>query len=506
MNDITLQVTTSASDLTAVIQSKIDNPERSSEFDFYAELNEILSEVGLSAADGGGEVSFYGRDPIIPSRFRFGAAAALGSAAKAVAIAALWRDRTGEGQDIKVDVRKALRRFSGFFDEWETINGRRPAAPFDPLNPFIDMEFFRPTKDGRHVLALHVYPKVAARALAFLKSGSSHEALKRAILSWNADELEAAGGQEGLVIAKIRSFEEFKTEPQYTDVLSKMPLISVEKIGETDPIPFKPHPKSPLDGIRAFGMGHVIAAAGIGRDLAAYGADVLNLWRPDDTELDLFALDTQIGMRQAILDRTSEDQAKFDELLNDADVFFANKRPDYLERYGLTAAELSTKKPGLVHVQVLLHGDKGPWKDRPGFDEIGAAVSGVFAIEGTLEQPSMPPIFPIVDNIVGWLGTVGVLAALRRRAIEGGSYRVTVSLTRTVLWLMSLGVFDREFAKLTAGSSDEHAYIAPDLFTAETPMGTYRGLTDQGILSKTPDSFRTVYVPRGSSKLEWLAD
>jgi crotonobetainyl-CoA:carnitine CoA-transferase CaiB-like acyl-CoA transferase len=211
-------------------------------------------------------------------------------------------------------------------------------------------------------------------------------------------------------------------------------------------------------------------------------------------------------MRQAILDRTSEDQAKFDELLNDADVFFANKRPDYLERYGLTAAELSTKKPGLVHVQVLLHGDKGPWKDRPGFDEIGAAVSGVFAIEGTLEQPSMPPIFPIVDNIVGWLGTVGVLAALRRRAIEGGSYRVTVSLTRTVLWLMSLGVFDREFAKLTAGSSDEHAYIAPDLFTAETPMGTYRGLTDQGILSKTPDSFRTVYVPRGSSKLEWLAD
>jgi hypothetical protein len=67
----------------------------------------------------------------------------------------------------------------------------------------------------------------------------------------------------------------------------------------------------------------------------------------------------------------------------------------------------------------------------------------------------------------GWLGTTGILTALRRRAIEGGSYRVTVSLTRTVLWLLSLGIFDKAYAKATAGSSDEHTYIAPDLFTAE---------------------------------------
>jgi len=43
---------------------------------------------------------------------------------------------------------------------------------------------------------------------------------------------------------------------------------------------------------------------------------------------------------------------------------------------------------------------------------------------------------PIADNVVGWLGTTGILAALRRRSIEGGSYRVVVSLTRTVLWLL----------------------------------------------------------------------
>src|SRR5262245_34277823 len=105
---------------------------------------------------------------------------------------------------------------------------------------------------------------------------------------------------------------------------------------------------------------------------------------------------------------------------------------------------------------------------------------------------------------MGWLGTVGILAALRRRAVEGGSYRVTVSLSRTVLWLLSLGIFDKDYARATAGSSDEHADVGPDLLTAETPMGTYQGITEK-ILSRTPASFRTVLVPRRSNKPEWLA-
>ena len=285
---------------------------------------------------------------------------------------------------------------------------------------------------------------------------------------------------------------------------TRMPLITVEKIGESEPVPFKKDGKSPLDGIRAFGMGHVIAGACIGRDLACYGADVLNIWRPGDTEIESFVWDVQVGMRQTILDHSKDDLAKFDRLLKDADVFFSNRRPGYLEKHGLTAAELSEKKPGLIHAKVVLHGEQGPWSNCVGFDEIGATVAGVFANEGTLAQPSSPPIIPIVDNVVGWLGTIGVLEALRRRAVEGGSYRVVVSLTRTVLWLLSLGLFDKAYANETADSTDEHKYIAPDLFTAETPLGTYQGMTDQVVLPKTPGFFRTVLDPRGSSKPEWL--
>ena len=128
-----------------------------------------------------------------------------------------------------------------------------------------------------------------------------------------------------------------------------MPLITVEKIGESEPVPFKKDGKTPLDGIRAFGMGHVIAGACIGRDLACYGADVLNIWRPGDTEIESFVWDVQVGMRQTILDHSKDDLAKLDRLLKDADVFFANRRPGYLERDGLDAEELCAKRPGLIH-------------------------------------------------------------------------------------------------------------------------------------------------------------
>src|ERR1700686_2724176 len=131
------QGSSSGDNLTETLQSKLSTPATSPEFDLYAGLEELLSGVGLSAADSGGKLTFYGQDPIVPSCFRFGAMAAVGLAAKNIALAALWRSQTGEGQDIHVDVRKGLRRFCGFFEgKWETINGRGPAMGWDQDNPF----------------------------------------------------------------------------------------------------------------------------------------------------------------------------------------------------------------------------------------------------------------------------------------------------------------------------------------------------------------------------------
>jgi len=494
--------------LTEALEDSLSHPATSPDFDLKTSVNEVLADVGMTSDDCGGELSFYGQDPILPSPLRFGTMSAIALAARSVAVAALWRQATGEGQNISVDVRKALRRFCGFFEgKWETVNGRPPSPGGYAVSPFLKTgdAFFRETRDGRYVVALDFYPQLFVRTLDFLRCSPSTESINNAILQWDPVELEQAEAAEGLVIAMVRTNEEFRREPQYTQVLSKMPLITVEKIGESDPVPLKASGDLPLSGIRAFGMGHVIAGGAMGRDMALYGADVLNIWRPRDSEVEAFAWDVQVGMRSTILEDTKEDRAQFNRLLQGADVFFANKRPGFLKKHDLDASALCEQKPGLIHATVVLHGETGPWSNRPGFDEIGATVSGLFTIEGSPGRPKQPPIVPIVDNVVAWLGTTGILAALRRRAIEGGSYRVVISLTRTVLWFLSLGIFDKAYAKATAGSTDEHMYIAPDLFTAETPLGTYQGMTDQIVMSRTPGSFRTVLVPRGSSKPEWLA-
>src|SRR5215468_10750441 len=230
---------------TETIQSKLANPEHSADFDLHGGVNDVLKDVGMSSADNGGNLTFYGRDPIIPSPHRFGTMAAIGLAAKAVSVAALWRHRTGEEQDIAVDVRKAFRRFCGFFDlKWETINGRPPVILGDPLNPFSALPLLYETQDGRHVVPLNIYPKLAVRTLSLLKCGPSTEAVRNAIRQWRADDLENAGAEAGVVVAKVRTFEEFRKEQQYTDVLSGMPLITVERVSDSKPMPFAKNPKN----------------------------------------------------------------------------------------------------------------------------------------------------------------------------------------------------------------------------------------------------------------------
>ena len=88
------------STLTETLKSNLNNPTSSPDFDLYAALDEVLSGVGLTASDCGGKITFYGKDPIVASRLRFGTMSAIG---KAAAAAAIWRFRIGEGQDIHVD-------------------------------------------------------------------------------------------------------------------------------------------------------------------------------------------------------------------------------------------------------------------------------------------------------------------------------------------------------------------------------------------------------------------
>ena len=148
--------------LTETLEEKLRHPASSPEFDLKKGVNEVLADVGMTSDDCGGELSFYGQDPILPSPLRFGTMAAIGLAARSVAVAALWRQATGEGQNISVDVRKALRRFCGFFEEkWETINGRSPSPGGYSVSPFLKME---------HSFARHATDDVSWRWTSILSS------------------------------------------------------------------------------------------------------------------------------------------------------------------------------------------------------------------------------------------------------------------------------------------------------------------------------------------------
>src|SRR5690348_4898383 len=209
-----------------------------------------------------------------------------------------------------------------------------------------------------------------------------------------------------------------------------------------------PQPAAPLSGVRALGFSHVLAGPGMGRGLAYHAADVLNLWTPNDFEMDFNYYSGYVGIRSAIMDiRRPDEMGRFWRLLAGADIFFANRRPGLLEELGITTDELVRVRPGIVQVDFSIYGATGPWANRIGFDYTAGGVSGVFALEGSLEEPRLPEIFVVNDFVSSWIGVVGAIAALRRRATGGGSYRVRVSLARVSLWLLQMGIFDKSYAR-----------------------------------------------------------
>jgi CoA-transferase family III len=497
-------------ELTAALLYNLNHRMTSSKFDLDQDTNDVLSQVGATADDCGGKLSFYGADPVARSVVRMGGMAAIGLAAKAVMVAKIWKTRTGLGQDIHVDARKSLHRFAGFGEgKWIKINGNAATLNYDPenpLDPFGPRErIFFPTKDGQTMTTCNGYPRARDRVLKFLNCVNTTEGVKAAVKNWNSEELDQAADKAGLVMSKCRRLQDALQLDVYDKTFKDMPLIKIEKVADSDPVPFTPNPTDPLSGIKVLGMAHTVAGPAIGSALAFHGADVLNIFRPYDFEPDLFLWATHIGTRSSILDLDQPGpKAKFDELLKGADVFYLNRRIQMVERYGLDYKTMCAKKPGLIHARVVYATDEGEWSRRSGYDVTTGAEWGIFDLEGTDELPDTSEVSIVNDYVTGWLCTVGVLEALRRRSIEGGSWRVQTSLTRVSLWLLSLGIFDKDYMTRTKGSTDEHKFVDPDLFTAETPMGSYQGLGEQVYMMRTPGRFHTVVAPKGSAKAAWL--
>ncbi|MGK2696285.1 CoA transferase [Serratia surfactantfaciens] len=496
--------------LEDVIRFNLNNRLKNDHIDLRNETESLLNDIGASLSEFGGTITFYGKDPIIPSVLRYGSFSAISLAAKAAQIASIWKIKTGEPQDINVDVRKALRRFACFYEgDLETVNGR-PGDTNAELGSAVQTAFYK-SKDNKWVFFTCPYPRLRNNALTLLKCAPDENSVKKAVAQWNAEELEKAAESAGAPIYLVRSPDEFMKLDVFQKVLKHEPLIKIEKVADSKPIPFSEQGDA-LHGIKALGLGHVIAGAAVGRALALHGADVLNVWLKNDYEHSLFHYTSNVGHRSVKLDikGQEEDKKKFDELLAGADIFFSNRRGGFLERYHLSPHELTKKFPGLITATVYFSGEEGAWSKHVGFDISTGAFGGAYWLEslgGTYRKTNEPHLTPkiaiISDYVVGWLTTVGVLEALKRRAKDGGSYKVSVSLGRVLCWLLSLGVFDQEYAYNKANSDEEHAYVMPEPILGNTPMGYYRGVAEQVEMSKTPGHYKYLLEPLFSSLPEW---
>jgi crotonobetainyl-CoA:carnitine CoA-transferase CaiB-like acyl-CoA transferase len=466
-------------------------------FDALAALDDLLSTVGLSRAETGGAVSFAGEDPIVPAAHRLGACIGIPMMANAVAALALHQHRGGPEQDVELDLRQAVHSINpGVF--WHpTLNAEPAPHPLVSDNPFLGM-LYR-TADGRRIMATGVYPRLAAMWCRFLDVPPDFEKVAAAVAAWDAFELEEAASAAGLPVCVVRTPAEWLAHAQGS-LLATQPVIGLERIGDAAPRYFEPAQR-PFDGVRALSFTHAVAGPTVGRTLAEHGADVLCATRPDDYEHDFIYDEANVGSRSAYLDLDTEaGQERVAGLLADADVVVNNHRRGSLERHGLEPRELAERHPGLVHVSVTCYGSSGPWANRGGFDMNGSAASGLMALEGTEGEPRLPVTWLINDYITGYMGAVGVAAALVKRATEGGSWHVTVNLTRTAMWCSSLGLVDPTLA----GSDDDHRLREPAPYDAHTPLGDLHMLAPPARFSHTPPSWSDpILVPRGSSRAEW---
>jgi crotonobetainyl-CoA:carnitine CoA-transferase CaiB-like acyl-CoA transferase len=165
------------------------------------------------------------------------------------------------------------------------------------------------------------------------------------------------------------------------------------------------------------------------------GGDHARAWGPPfvDGEGAMF-LSANAGKRSLTLDLSSDEGR--DELLRlaeGAQVFVQSLRPGAADARGLGADAVRARNPGLVYCTIGAFGSRGPLRDRPGYDPLLQAASGIMSLTGERDGPPVRVGVSLIDLSTGLWAAFGIVSALMRG--EGGT--VEVSLYETALWLLS---------------------------------------------------------------------
>jgi crotonobetainyl-CoA:carnitine CoA-transferase CaiB-like acyl-CoA transferase len=439
-------------------------------------------------------VSFAGTDPGLPSVYRVGTLASATIAASGLAAAEYQRLRTGHRQHVTVEMRRALASFRS--ERYLRINDGPPPALRDPV-----MGFYA-TRDGRWIQLHTNFPHHLAGVLKVLGCANERAAVAEAIRGRDGATLDQTLADAGLCAALIRTPEEWAALDQ-AKAIAGLPLFEIERIGEA-PVepPRRAGAERPLAGVRVLDLSRIIAGPVAGRALAQHGADVLMVNGPHLPNIAPLVIDNGRGKRSAVVDlRDPAGCETLRGLVGGADVFLQAYRPGALTARGFGPEELARVRPGIVYVSVCAYGHKGPWAGRRGFDSLVQSASGIAFTEREAAGWDEPKHLPCqaLDHATGYLAAFGAMSALARRAAEGGSWHVRVSLAQTGRWLQSFGVLPDGWKAPDVSIDD----VRDCLETVQSEFGRVLGVLPAERLEQTPAYFALPPARVGAHEAKW---
>jgi formyl-CoA transferase len=202
----------------------------------------------------------------------------------------------------------------------------------------------------------------------------------------------------------------------------------------------------PLSGIRVLDLTRVRAGPTAVRQLADWGADVIKIEMPEGVE----AGDPLGGPRQGSdfqnLQRNKRGMtlnlkdprgiAVFRRLAAEADVVVENFRPDVKDRLGIDYESLKAINPRIILASISGFGQDGPYRDRPGFDQIAQGMGGLMSITGLPGQGPVRVGIPVADLTAGIFCSQGILLALIERQRSGSGQWVQTSLLQAQIFML----------------------------------------------------------------------
>lgn len=278
-----------------------------------------------------------------------------------------------------------------------------------------------------------------------------------------------------------------------------------------------------LDGLRVIELARYQAGPRGGMILSDLGAEVIKLEKigGESTRKSSPLVNGQSvyfsvynrGKKSICLDmRKDEGKEVFWDLLKTADFVLQNFRPGTMAKMGMDYASLCKVKPDIILLSASAFGQYGPYSERPGFDPIGQAMSGLMMLTGQPVGQPLGTASSIVDRYTALHLTIGALAALRHRDLTGEGQEIDVCLMDSALTMVEIPTSYYLSTGQEGGEAGRPPYKAKDgwVIISAGPAEMRKSLAEVvgGSMQPLPDgSFPAISSGHRSEALEaWCAD